>query len=114
MANTRGATHIHGPSATGTIKAGNVTPSSAAPITVGSGANSGKTTLIAPGSKAPNSGRSGNPISGGAKGVSAGMKTTVGDGSKASIVTSGKGVGSDTPYKRKTSRKLGTGGQRPA
>lgn len=114
MANTRGRTAIHGPSSTGTIKAGNITPPSAAPITVGSGANSGNTTTIRPGTVAP--GRNAQPKPSGSSAVNAGHKTTVGEGSKQPLSggPSAKGVGAATPYKRKKQRTLGKGGNIPA
>ena len=113
MANTRGKTHVHGPAATGTIKAGSVTPSSAAPsVGPGSGANSGNLTTISPGKVSPGFG---SPISGGAKGVNAGNKTTINTPGKKASYGSGAGVGANTSYKRKKQRRLGTNnGQTPA
>ena len=111
MANTRGATHIHGPAATGTIKAGNIVAAKAAPsVGPGSGANSGHTTTV--GSGKVSSGF-GSPISGAQKAVNAGNKTTVGAGTKQPLSggPSAKGVGAATPYRRKKARSLGTGGE---
>jgi hypothetical protein len=114
MANTRGKTHVHGPSATGTISAGSVS-TAPAPGVHGSGANSGNRTTISPGMKAPAAGRAGNPTSGVPAGLNAGTKTTVGMGAKKPGYTSGAGVGANTPAKRKKQRRLGTNnGHTPA
>jgi len=114
MANTRGKTAIHGPSSTGTIKAGSVTPPTAAPsVGPGSGATSGNRTIVGAGTVAP--GRNASPKPSGSAGVNAGTKTTVGMGTKKPGYTSGAGVGANTPYKRKKQRRLGTSnGQTPA
>jgi hypothetical protein len=114
MANTRGATHIHGPSATGTIKAGSITPPTLAPsVGPGSGANAGRLKTVSPGAKGTGSG---SPTSGTLPQLNSGNKTTVAPGKKAPLSggMSAKGVGAATPYKRKKARVLGTGGQKPA
>ena len=114
MANTRGKTSIHGPSSTGTIKAGNIVAPSAAPsVGPGSGANSGNLTTVRPGKVAP--GRAGNPTSGIPAGLNAGTKTTINTPGKKASYGGGAGVGANTAYKRKKARRLGTSnGQTPA
>lgn len=109
MANTRGKTSIHGPSATGNVS---IVSGPKRPGVHGSGATGGAETRIGPG-HAPTMTAKAPPNPDGS-GANAGHKTTVAAGTKKSIVTSGKSVGSGTTPRRKKARVLGTGGTKPA
>lgn len=118
MANTRGKTAIHGPSATGPIRttspAGTPiqTPGSGPHglgtpnVPTGSGATGGTHLLVSAGTSPSHTGA---PISGGTGNkVNAGQKTTVNTPNKKAGYTNGAGVGANTPIKRKRAPRLGT------